>query len=160
MKSSRRPLGRLQNRRVPLLGTVGHPVLELIGNLVQYVAGHTFSLPIRIEETDHALGLLKRLDQSVQKQPVETTIGEANAILVMLEKGVHGNLQCGEIPGAYTSERLRFYASAQSGCTNLPRSAGVAEGAPVRARSLFVYRRIPEAGDLCARVSNETRAGV
>jgi hypothetical protein len=26
---------------------------------------------------------------------------EPNAILVMLEKGVHGNLQRGEIPGAY-----------------------------------------------------------
>jgi hypothetical protein len=34
--------------------------------------------------------LLKRLDQSVQKQPVETTIGEANAILVSSKKAFMG----------------------------------------------------------------------
>src|SRR5438132_13786535 len=41
---------------------------------------------VGIEEPDDAFGLLKRLDQSIQKQPVETTIGEANASLVMFEK--------------------------------------------------------------------------
>jgi hypothetical protein len=41
---------------------------------------------------------LKRLNQSVQQQPVETTVGEPNAMLVMLEEGVYENLQCGEIP--------------------------------------------------------------
>src|SRR6202790_2098300 len=83
-------LGRLQNRRVPLLGTVGHPVLVLVGNFVEKIACHPLSFPVGIEEADDAFGLLKRLDQSVQEQPVETTIGEANAILVMFEKGVHG----------------------------------------------------------------------
>jgi hypothetical protein len=57
---------------------------------VEKIACHPLSLPVGIEEADDAFGLLKRLDQSVQKQPVETTIGEANAILVMLEKGVPG----------------------------------------------------------------------
>ena len=35
--------------------------------------------------------------------------GEANAILVMLEKGVHGNLLCGEIPGAYPMNAFPVY---------------------------------------------------
>jgi hypothetical protein len=43
---------------------------------------------------------LERLDQPVQQQSVKTPVMEPDAILVMLEKGVHGNLQCGEIPGA------------------------------------------------------------
>src|ERR1700730_7017561 len=78
-------LGRLQNRRVPLLGTVGHPVLVLVGNFVEKIACHPLSLPVGIEEADDAFGLLKRLDQSIQKQPVETTVGEPNAMLVMRE---------------------------------------------------------------------------
>jgi len=32
---------------------------------------------------------------------------------VVLEKGVHGNLQCSEIPGEYTRERLRVYGLSQ-----------------------------------------------
>src|SRR5260370_42147478 len=83
-------LGRLQYRRVPLLGTVGHPVLVLVGNFVEKIACHPLSLAVGVEEADDALGLLKRLDQSVQKQPLETIIGEPSAMLVMLEKGVHG----------------------------------------------------------------------
>ena len=97
-------LGRLQNRRVPLLGTVGHPVLVLVGNFVEKIACDTLSLPVGVEEADHSFGLLKRLDQSVQKQPIETTIGEANAMLVMLEEGVHENLLCWS--DTYTKHRL------------------------------------------------------
>src|SRR6266705_2978129 len=100
---------RLQDRRIPFMGTVRHPVLVLVGNLVEKIACHTFPLPVGVEEADDAFGLLKRLDQSVQKQSVETPIGEANVILVVLEKGVHGNLQCSELPGEYTRERLRVY---------------------------------------------------
>src|SRR5260370_5819832 len=99
-------LGHLQNRRVPLLGTVGHPVLVLVGNCVEKLACDTLSLPVGVEEADHSFGLLKRLDQSIQEQPIETTIGEANAMLVMLEEGVHENLQRGEIPGSLQHQRL------------------------------------------------------
>src|SRR5882724_11831441 len=51
---------RLQYRRVPLMGTVGHPVLVLVGNLVEKIACHTFPLPVGVEEADDAFGLLKR----------------------------------------------------------------------------------------------------
>jgi hypothetical protein len=53
-----------------------------------------------VEETKHALGLLERLDQSVEQEPIETSITELKAILGRLVKGVPGNLQWGEIPGA------------------------------------------------------------
>jgi len=58
-------IGRLQNRRIPLLGAILHPVLELIRNLVE------------------RRGLLKRLNQPVEQQPVEAPVAESNAILVM-----------------------------------------------------------------------------
>jgi four helix bundle protein len=49
--------------------------------------------------------LLKRLNQPVQQQPIETPIAEADVILVMLVKGVRGT-SSGQIPGAYSHERL------------------------------------------------------
>ena len=58
-------LGRLQNRCVPLLRPVRHPVLKLIGDLVQNITRHTLSLPVRVEEADHAFRLLERLNQSI-----------------------------------------------------------------------------------------------
>jgi hypothetical protein len=56
--------------------------------------GHPLTVAVRIEEAQHALGLLKGLDQSVKQNAVEATVAEFDAILVMLVKGVHGNLQC------------------------------------------------------------------
>jgi hypothetical protein len=47
-------------------------------------------LPVGIEETQHALGLLKGLDQSVQQNPIETSIAKLDAILVVFDEGVHG----------------------------------------------------------------------
>jgi hypothetical protein len=69
---------------------------------VEKIACHPLSFLVGIEEADDTFGLLKRLDQSIQKQPVETTIGEANAILVMLEKGVHGTSSVVRHLEAYT----------------------------------------------------------
>jgi hypothetical protein len=48
---------------------------------------------------DHPLRLLKRLNQTVQQKPVETTVAKSDTILVMLAESVHGPLLCGEIPG-------------------------------------------------------------
>jgi hypothetical protein len=56
-------------------------------------------MAIGVEEPDYALGLLKRLDQAIQKNTVEAPIAESNVILVMVVEGVHGYLQRGEIPG-------------------------------------------------------------
>jgi hypothetical protein len=57
-------------------------------------------LPVRIEETDHSFGLLKRLNQPVQQDPVEAPIAESDAIFMVFVKGVDGTLLRGQIPGA------------------------------------------------------------
>jgi hypothetical protein len=75
-------------------------VLKLSGNLVQYVPTHRILLPVRIEKTDYSFRLLKRLNQTVQQQPVEAPVAEPDAIFMMFVKGVHGTLLRGQIPGA------------------------------------------------------------
>ena len=42
---------------------------------------------------DDALGLLKRLNESIEQEPIEAPIPESDAILVMLAEGVYGGLQ-------------------------------------------------------------------
>jgi len=39
------------------------------------------------------------MDQAIQNNTVEAPIAESDVILVMVVEGVHGYLQCGEIPG-------------------------------------------------------------
>ncbi len=51
------------------------------------------------------LRLLKRLDQPVEQDAIETSIAEANVTLMMLVEGVHGILQCGQIPGSLPHQR-------------------------------------------------------
>jgi hypothetical protein len=80
--------------------------LELIGNFRQAPPGHPFPAPVDVEKAQHTLGLLERLDQSIQQDSIKAAVSELNAILVMLDEGVHGPLLCGEIPGAYRYERL------------------------------------------------------
>src|ERR1700689_4443861 len=120
-------LGRFENRSAPLLGSVLQPILVLIGDIRQGLSGHPFSIAIDIEEAQHALGLLERLDQSSQQESVETPIPELDVMLVMLDEGVHGTLLCGEIPGAYRCERLLIYGPFQTS-PDVSRSGGMAEG--------------------------------
>src|ERR1700736_2236963 len=89
----------LQYRRVPLLGPVRYPVLVLLGDATEFIASDPLALTVGVEKTDDSFRLLERLDQSVQQQPVKAPVVEHDVILVMLEKGVHENLQCGQIPG-------------------------------------------------------------
>ena len=70
-------LGGLQDRRVPLLRSVLEPGGELIGDLGQRPAANPLACAVGIEEARHAA----------------------------FEKGVHGHLQSGEIPGAYSRGR-------------------------------------------------------
>ena len=51
--------------------------------------GDRVKLPVAIEEADHSFRLLKRLDQSVQQNPIEAPIAPTNAIPVVFIKGVH-----------------------------------------------------------------------
>lgn len=82
--------GWLEDGRTPLLGTVGDPVVELLGDVAQPVAGHPLTTTVSIEETDHSLGLLEGLDEAVEEDPVETAVVQFDAMLMMLVEGVHG----------------------------------------------------------------------
>jgi len=108
-------LGSFQDGCTPFLGPVHDPVLELLGDIPQHIPAHGVLLPIGVEEANHPLRLLERLDQSVQQDSVEAAVTEANAIgpehspcpclsndkqrprrrpwSMMLVKGVHGDLQ-------------------------------------------------------------------
>jgi len=57
-------------------------------------------MAIGAEESDYPLGLLERLNEAVEQNPIKAAIPESNAILVMLEECVHGKLLCSEIPRA------------------------------------------------------------
>ena len=135
------PSRRIQNRSAPFFASVLEPISELVGDFRQSPLGHPFPLAVGIEETQHALGLLERLDQSIQQKPIEASIAELDAILVMFEKGVHGNLLCGEIPGGYRRGRLLVYAPAETRRPQLSRPVGVAQSARVRSGCLHTSPR-------------------
>jgi hypothetical protein len=78
----------------------------LLSNVTQKIASNPPTLAIGIKVADHSLGLLKRLNQSVQKNPIKTTVGKFDATLMMFAEGVHRLLLCGEIPGTYRGECL------------------------------------------------------
>jgi hypothetical protein len=60
--------------------------LELFCGTAQHIAADRVELPVAVEEADHALGLLKRLDQPVEQDPVKSAVSETDAILVVLQK--------------------------------------------------------------------------
>src|SRR6516162_4406289 len=59
-------LGCFQNRSAPFLRSVHDPVLELSGDVPQHVAADRIYFPVGVEKADHPLGLLERLDPSIQ----------------------------------------------------------------------------------------------
>jgi hypothetical protein len=68
-------------------------VLELLGNVAEHVAAHRVHVTASAKESDHAFGLLKRLNEPIEQEAVKTPIPETDAILMMLVEGVHGFLQ-------------------------------------------------------------------
>ena len=82
----------VDDRRVPLAGLFLYPDLKLFGSTAQDIAAHRIEVPINVEKADHSLGLLKRLDEPVQQDAVETPIIEADAVFVMIVEGVHDRL--------------------------------------------------------------------
>jgi hypothetical protein len=58
--------------------------LKLFGGDAQHTAADRIELPIAAEEAKQPLGLLKRLDQPVEQDPVKAAVFEADAILVAL----------------------------------------------------------------------------
>ena len=86
-------LWRLDNRRVPVLGLRLHPRLKLFGGGAQHIAADRIDLPVTAEKADHPLRLLKRLDQAVEQDPVETAIAEPDAVFVVFVKRIHRRLR-------------------------------------------------------------------
>src|SRR6476660_3471848 len=85
--------GRVDNGCTPFLGTVLDPVVELLGDVTQTLAGDSLAAAISIEETNDSLGLLERLDQAVEQDAVKAAVVKFNAMLMMFVEGVHGVLQ-------------------------------------------------------------------
>ncbi len=82
------------------------PVVALVGNVAHAIPRHPVSLAVGVEKADHALRLLKGLDQPVQQKAIEAPVPESDAILVVLVEGVEGNLQRSGIPGSLAYGRL------------------------------------------------------
>lgn len=95
------PFRGVENRHVPFHRAVPDPVVDLCRDIAQNVAGHRIQLAVAIEEADDALFLLERLNDPVQQNAIEASIVESDARLVVLAKGVHADLQCGETPGSF-----------------------------------------------------------
>jgi hypothetical protein len=76
------------------------PVLGASGTLpkIDAFCAHTLGQPVVLIDS---LGLLERLNQSVQKDSVII-----DATLMMFVEGVHRLLLCGQIPGSYRSGHL------------------------------------------------------
>jgi len=83
-------LWRLDNRSIPFVGLILDPALKLLGSAAQHIAADRIELPIGSEKANDPLGLLKWLDEPVQQNPIKTPIAKANAVPVMLVKGIHG----------------------------------------------------------------------
>ena len=83
-------LRRLHNWNVVLRRPRLQPLLKAIGDAMQGASAHRVQLSVGGEKPDHSLRLLKRLDQSVEQDPVEAAIVETNAIPVVLIERVHG----------------------------------------------------------------------
>jgi hypothetical protein len=81
-------LRRFHNRDVPLAGPRLQPGLELLGNPPQRVPAHWIELPIGVEEPNHPLRLLERLNQPIQQDAIKATIVPTNAVLVVLVERV------------------------------------------------------------------------
>src|SRR5215831_6093249 len=87
-----------EKRDPPFRGSILQPGQELVGNLRQSFSGHPPPLAVGVEETEHTLRLLERLDQAVEQQPIKTPIAELDTLLVVLHEGVHSAPLSGEIP--------------------------------------------------------------
>src|ERR1700741_2377201 len=90
--------GIFLNGHAPFLGAVFDPVVILSGDAAQQLPIDRINLAIGPEKADHTRFLLKRLDGGVEQDTIEAAIIESDVILVMVQKGVHGYLQCGETP--------------------------------------------------------------
>jgi hypothetical protein len=62
----------------------------LVCHVPQNVAAHRINLPINPEKALGSGSVQERLNAAIQKKAVEAAVAELDVILMMLEKGVHG----------------------------------------------------------------------
>jgi hypothetical protein len=86
----------------PFLGAVLNPVVVLRSDVTQHLSTDGINLAIGLEEPYRPLFLLKGLDRRVEQDTIEATIHKTDVILMVFAEGVHGILQRGQIPGAYS----------------------------------------------------------
>ena len=92
---------RIANGGTPRLGASLHPAVVLCGDVAQDGAGHRIELAIGGEEADDAFGLLQRLDETIEQDPIETPLPAPDAIVVVLVEGVRGTSRAWDNPDAY-----------------------------------------------------------
>jgi hypothetical protein len=80
---------RVHDRNIALGRSFRHPALKFVSDAAQSVPRHRVELAVRIEEPDHPLRLLERLNQSIQQNAIEAAIVPIYAVPVVLVKGVH-----------------------------------------------------------------------
>jgi hypothetical protein len=74
----------------PFLSAVLGSVVILVCHLPQNVAAHRINLPINPEKALCSGSVQERLNAAIQEKAVEAAVAELDVILMMLEKGVHG----------------------------------------------------------------------
>ena len=65
----------LHDRDVALAGKAFQPGLEILGDVAQHLPAHWIELPVGIEEADHQLGLLERMERRRQSESPSSPIG-------------------------------------------------------------------------------------
>src|SRR5262249_54142856 len=99
-------------------------------------ACHRIDLSIRTEKADDRLRLLERLDQPIKQNAVKTTIVPTNAVVVVLEEGVHDRPQlpcCSRDRSGYfcLSDRLRPRYPVSPDTLAHPQARGISRAEPL-----------------------------
>src|SRR6266702_2106876 len=81
--------GIIDDGHVPVLGPVLGPVVKLRRNLTQDITGDRIQLAVRVEKSDDAFRLLKRLNDPIQQNAIEASVMKTDVILMVLVESVH-----------------------------------------------------------------------
>jgi hypothetical protein len=74
-------------------GSIGDPILVLVGDVAKHVSAHGIGLPKVPEEVHNPDRVLESLDASIDQDTIEAAIMETDVILMVLVEGVHGVLR-------------------------------------------------------------------
>jgi hypothetical protein len=69
-------------------------------HLAQDLSAHRINLAIYPEKALRSGTVQEGLNTAIQKKTVKAAVAELDVILMVFEKGVHGQPPCGETPGA------------------------------------------------------------